>query len=194
MKKTRKILLLFMVMSLAVFALGACTQDEEPETEDPVVEEEDTMEEEDDTEEEAVGEDIVDIALVNEDFTTLVAALQEADLVETLQGEGPFTVFAPTNNAFDQLLMDLDITADELLAHPDLSKVLTYHVLEGEVMSTDLEDEMEAETINGQKVVVDLSDGVMINDANVTTADVEATNGVIHIIDTVLVPEDFKLE
>ena len=68
------------------------------------------------------------------------------------------------------------------------------HVVEGEVMSTDLEDEMEAETVNGQTVMVDLSDGVMINDANVTTADVEATNGVIHIIDTVLVPDDFQLE
>lgn len=197
----RKILLMLMVMSLSVFTLTGCSQEEEPAVEEPAVEEE--MEEEDneaeepvieEEEEDAVEGDIVDIASANEDFTTLVAALTKAELVEILQGDGPFTVFAPTNDAFDKLLMELDITADELLAHPDLEKVLTYHVVAGEVMSTDLEDGMEAATVNGQNLLVDLSYGVEINDSEVTTADIEATNGVIHVIDTVLVPDDFKLE
>lgn len=190
----RKFLLMLMIMSLAVFTLIGCTQEEEPATEDPVVEEE-VVEEEPVVEEEVVPEeDIVDIASGNDDFTTLVAALEKAGLVETLQGDGPFTVFAPTNAAFDKLLMELDVTAEELLAQPDLAKVLTYHVVAGKVMSTDLEDKMEAETVNGQKIMVDLSDGVKINDSSVTTADIEATNGVIRIIDTVLVPDDFKLQ
>ena len=191
----RKFLLMLMIMSLAVFTLIGCTQEEEPATEEPVVEDEEVVEEEPVVEDEpAVEEDIVDIASSNEDFSTLVAALEKAELVETLKGEGPFTVFAPTNAAFDKLLMDLDVTVEELLDQPDLSKVLTYHVVPAKVMSTDLEDEMEADTVNGQKIMVDLSDGVMINDSTVTTADVKATNGVIHIIDKVLVPDDFKLQ
>ncbi len=138
--------------------------------------------------------DIVDIALANKDFSILVAALQKAELVETLQGEGPFTVFAPTNAAFEQLLMALDVTAEDLLAQPDLGKVLTYHVLAGKVMSTDLSDGMKAATVNGQEIMVDLSDGVKINESTVITADLEVDNGVIHVIDKVLVPEDFKLQ
>ena len=137
--------------------------------------------------------DIVETALGNEDFSILVSALQKAELVDTLKGEGPFTVFAPTNAAFEKLLKELDITSEELLAHPDLEKVLTYHVVSGEVKSTDLEDKMEADTVNGQKLKVDLTDGVMVNDAKVTKADIEAKNGVIHLIDKVLVPDDFKL-
>lgn len=191
----RKFLLMLMVMSLAVFTLFGCTPAEEPETEDPVVEDEEVVEDEPVVEdEEVVEKDIVDIASSNEDLSTLVAALQKAELVDTLKGEGPFTVFAPTNEAFDELLMDLDMTVEELLDQPDLEKVLTYHVVTGNVMSTDLEDEMEADTVNGQTIMVDLSDGVMINEATVKTADVEATNGVIHIIDKVLVPEDFKVQ
>ena len=193
----KKFLIMLMIMSLSVFALFGCTQDEEPVTEEPngeeevVVDEDEEVVEED--EEEMAEDDIVAIASADDNLSTLVAALQEADLVETLQGEGPFTVFAPTNEAFEKLLAELDITAEELLAHPDLGKVLTYHVVSGEVMSTDLEDGMEADTVNGQKIMVDLSDGVMINDAGVTTADIEASNGVIHVIDTVLVPDDFEL-
>jgi len=137
--------------------------------------------------------DIVDIAVGNESFTTLVAALQQADLVGALQGDGPFTVFAPTDEAFSQLLTSLDISAADLLAHPDLSKVLLYHVVSGKVMSGDLSDGMTAPTLNGQSITVDLDMGVMINSANVVSADIEATNGVIHVIDSVLVPDDFKL-
>ena len=138
--------------------------------------------------------DIVDIAVGNESFTTLVAALQQAELVGALQGDGPFTVFAPTDEAFGALLASLDISAADLLAHPDLGKVLLYHVVSGKVMSTDLSDGMEAPTLNGQTITVDLDMGVMINNANVISADIEATNGVIHVIDSVLVPDDFKLE
>ncbi len=138
--------------------------------------------------------DIVDIASGNKDFSILVAALQKAELVETLQGKGPFTVFAPTDAAFADLLKALDVTAEELLAQPDLAKVLTYHVVSGKVMSTDLTDGMEPATVNGQTLKIDLKDGVKINDSKVTTADIEATNGVIHVIDKVLVPANFKLQ
>jgi len=141
----------------------------------------------------AADGDIVDIAVKNGSFTTLVAALTQADLVGALQGEGPFTVFAPTDAAFAKLLADLGITAEDLLAHPDLSKVLLYHVVSGSVLSTDLTDQMKATTLNGASLTVDLSDGVKINTSNVVTADIIATNGVIHVIDEVLVPDDFKL-
>ena len=141
-----------------------------------------------------VTDDIVDIAVGNADFSILVSALQKAELVETLQGDGPFTVFAPTNAAFAKLLDALDITAEELLAQPDLAKVLTYHVVAGKVMSTDLTDGLEADTVNGEKVKFDLSGDPMVNDAAITSVDIEATNGVIHVIDTVLVPENFTLQ
>jgi transforming growth factor-beta-induced protein len=142
----------------------------------------------------AATEDIVDIATSNDDFSTLVAALVEADLVGALQGDGPFTVFAPTNEAFDKLLSSLGITAAELLAQPDLSKVLLYHVVSGKVLSTDLSDGLMAETLNGETITVDLSDGVKINQATVVSADIEATNGVVHVINEVLVPSDFQLQ
>lgn len=139
-------------------------------------------------------QDIVEIAVGSEDFTVLVAALQKAELVAALQGEGPFTVFAPTDAAFVKLLGELGITAQQLLDHPQLSEVLLYHVVSGKVMSTDLSNGMTAPTLNGESITVDLTDGVKINQSNVVTADIEATNGVIHVIDTVLVPAGFKLE
>ena len=181
----KKILIMLMIMALSVSVLAGCTPKEEPVVEDPVVE---------DGAVDGAEKDIVDLASSDENLSTLVAAVQQAGLVETLKGEGPYTVFAPTNEAFEKLLMELDITAEDLLAHPDLEKVLTYHVVPGKVMSTDLEDAMEAETVNGQTVMVDLSNGVMINDAKVMTPDLEASNGVVHVIDKVLVPDDFKLE
>lgn len=137
---------------------------------------------------------IVDIAAGNEDFSILVAALQKAELVETLQGEGPYTVFAPTNEAFAQLLSDLDITQEELLAQPDLANVLLYHVVEGGVFAGDLEDGMEAPTVNGETLMFDLSDGAMVNDSNIVDTDIEASNGVIHVVDSVLVPSNFTLQ
>ncbi|CAM4314818.1 fasciclin domain-containing protein [Lacicoccus alkaliphilus] len=137
---------------------------------------------------------IVDVAAGNEDFSILVAALQQAELVETLQGEGPYTVFAPTNEAFAQLLSDLDITQEELLAQPDLANVLLYHVIEGEVFAGDLEDGLEASTVNGESVTFDLSGDPMVNESNIVDTDIEASNGVIHVVDSVLVPSNFTLQ
>lgn len=141
----------------------------------------------------AEDQDIVDIAVGNDDFSILVAALQEADLVSALQGEGPFTVFAPTNDAFAALLGQLEISAADLLNHPQLADVLLYHVVAGKVMSTDLSNGMMAPTLNGESIQVDLTSGVKINSSNVILADLEASNGVIHVIDAVLVPESFVL-
>ncbi|MDB0579376.1 fasciclin domain-containing protein [Salinicoccus roseus] len=137
---------------------------------------------------------IVDVAAGNEDFSILVAALQKAELVETLQGEGPYTVFAPTNEAFAQLLEDLGITQEELLAQPDLANVLLYHVVEGEVLAGDLEDGMEAPTVNGEMLTFDLSGDPMVNESNIVDTDIEASNGVIHVVDSVLVPSNFTLQ
>lgn len=133
--------------------------------------------------------DIVSIALGNENFSTLVTALQAAGLVETLQGDGPFTVFAPTNAAFEALPEGI---LESLLMEENrdqLIQILTYHVVPGKVMSGDLSDGMTADTVEGSSVIVSISDyGVKINDASVVTADVEASNGVIHIIDAVILP------
>jgi LPXTG-motif cell wall-anchored protein len=137
---------------------------------------------------------VVDIAVNDGNFTTLVAALQKAELVETLSSEGPFTVFAPTDDAFADLLAQLDITAEDLLNHPQLTDVLLYHVVSGKVMSTDLSEGLEAETLKGDNVTISLEGGVFVNDSEVTAADIEGSNGVIHVIDKVLVPEDFVLE
>ncbi len=134
----------------------------------------------------AKAQDIVDVAVGAGTFTTLVAAVEAAGLVDTLKGEGPFTVFAPTDEAFAALP---EGTVDALLADiPALTAILTYHVVPGKVMSTDLSDGMSAATVNGAEIMVDLADGVKINDASVVTADIEATNGVIHVIDAVILP------
>jgi uncharacterized surface protein with fasciclin (FAS1) repeats len=134
--------------------------------------------------------DIVDTAVEAGSFTTLVTAVQAAGLEETLRGEGPYTVFAPTDEAFAAVPKE---TLDALLADPKgaLTDVLTYHVVPGKVMSTDLSDGMKAETVNGQPLDIAIEeDGtVMVNGATVVTADIETANGVIHVIDTVLVPE-----
>ena len=134
----------------------------------------------------AQAADIVDTAVGAGTFTTLVAAVEAAGLVETLKGEGPFTVFAPTDEAFAALPAG---TVEGLLADiPALTAILTYHVVPGAVMSTDLSDGMTAATVNGAEITVDLDNGVMINDATVTTADIVADNGVIHVIDKVIMP------
>lgn len=139
----------------------------------------------------AAGEGtIVDVATEAGDFTTLLAAAQAAGLVETLSGPGPLTVFAPTDEAFATALETLGLTADELLADtPTLTSILTYHVVEGEVLSTDLTDGMKAPTVNGAELTVGIAGStVTVDDATVTTADVKASNGVIHIVDGVLLP------
>ena len=137
---------------------------------------------------------IVDVASGNEDFSTLVAAVQAADLVDTLSGDGPFTVFAPTNEAFDALP---DGTLDTLLdpANKDqLAAILTYHVVAGKVMAADLSDGQEVETVQGGTLTVGIDgDAVTLTDengatVNVTATDIEASNGVIHVIDGVVTP------
>lgn len=130
--------------------------------------------------------DIVDTAVAAGSFTTLVAAVQAAGLVETLKGEGPFTVFAPTDDAFAALP---EGTVDALLADPAaLAAILTYHVVAGKVMSTDLTEGMTATTVNGATVTITLEGGAKINGANIVQADIETSNGVIHVIDAVILP------
>ncbi|WP_170770003.1 fasciclin domain-containing protein [Ruegeria lacuscaerulensis] len=132
--------------------------------------------------------DIVDTAVGAGSFETLVAAVQAAELVDTLKGEGPFTVFAPTDEAFAALP---EGTVESLLKPENkdqLVAVLTYHVVPGKVMSGDLSDDMKAATVQGGDVTIDLDNGVMVNDASVVQADIETTNGVIHVIDKVILP------
>jgi uncharacterized surface protein with fasciclin (FAS1) repeats len=132
------------------------------------------------------AKDIVDTAVAAGSFTTLVAALEAAGLVETLKGEGPFTVFAPTDAAFAALPAG---TVEGLLADPAaLAAILTYHVVPGKVMSSDLTEGMKAATVNGAEVTITLDGGAKVNGAVISTADIEATNGVIHVIDSVILP------
>lgn len=132
--------------------------------------------------------DIVDTAVGAGTFNTLAAALTAAGLVETLKSEGPFTVFAPTDDAFAALPAG---TVEDLLKPENkdkLTAILTYHVVAGKVMSTDLTNGMKAATVNGAEVTIMTEGGVMVNDAKVTAADIEASNGVIHVIDKVIMP------
>ncbi|EYD73401.1 fasciclin domain-containing protein [Limimaricola hongkongensis] len=132
------------------------------------------------------AKDIVATAQEAGDFSTLLSAAEAAGLVETLQGEGPLTVFAPTDAAFDALP---EGTLDSLLADTDkLTEILTYHVVEGAVMSSDLSDGQMVATVNGAEAEVSVGDSVMIGDATVVTPDIEASNGVIHVIDSVMMP------
>jgi uncharacterized surface protein with fasciclin (FAS1) repeats len=132
------------------------------------------------------SKDIVDTAVEAGTFTTLVAAVEAAGLVETLKSDGPFTVFAPTDEAFAALPAG---TVEGLLADPEaLAAILTYHVVPGAVMSTDLSDGMTATTVNGADITIGTMGGVTVNDANVVTADIAASNGVIHVIDAVILP------
>jgi uncharacterized surface protein with fasciclin (FAS1) repeats len=132
--------------------------------------------------------DIVDTAVAAGSFTTLVAAVQAAGLVETLKGPGPFTVFAPTDAAFAALPAG---TVEDLLKPENkdrLVAVLTYHVVPGKVMSTDLSEGLKAATVQGSEVTITLDGGPKVNGAAISTPDVAASNGVIHVIDAVILP------
>jgi transforming growth factor-beta-induced protein len=140
---------------------------------------------------------VVDIATSNDDFSTLVAAVVQADLAGVLSGEGPFTVFAPTNEAFAAALEALGITAEELLASPDLGSILTYHVVAGNLLAADVLAAVEAgggtamvETVNGASITVEVVDGSVVIDgtATVVMTDLVAGNGVVHVIDAVILP------
>ncbi len=131
--------------------------------------------------------DIVDTAISAGSFKTLVAAVQAADLVSTLKSAGPFTVFAPTDAAFDKLPAG---TVDSLLKDKaQLTKILTYHVVSGKVTAADVVKLTSAKTVEGQDLTINASNGVKVNNATVTQADIICDNGVIHVIDTVLLPQ-----
>lgn len=139
----------------------------------------------------AETKDIVDVAADNGSFNTLVTAIKAADLVDTLKGDGPFTVFAPTDEAFAKLP---EGTVEDLLKPENKEKlvaILTYHVVPSKVMSSDIAGKKTmAKTVEGDELTVDATSGVKVDEATVTTADVGASNGVIHVIDTVLMPND----
>ena len=199
---TKKTAALLMAFGLTAAACGSTATDVVDGATDAVEEgaevvEEEAMEDEEEAmedEEEAgdVPATIVDLAASNDDFSTLVAAVTEAGLVETLSGEGPYTVFAPTNAAFEQALADLDLTAEELLASPDLTNILTFHVVAAEINAEAAiaADGTSVETVQGGSIDVAVVDGaVVLNDtATVTTVDLVAGNGIVHVIDAVLLP------
>jgi len=134
------------------------------------------------------AKDIVDTAVAAGQFKTLAAALQAAGLVDTLKGAGPFTVFAPTDEAFAKLPAG---TLDALLKDiPKLKGILTYHVVAGKVMAADVVKLKSATTVNGQSVKIKAEGGkVMVDNANVVKTDIECSNGVIHVIDAVILPK-----
>jgi len=181
--KSRRTPLMKKVLALALVAsisLVACGSDSSTEVVDTTVMEE------------VAANDIVAVASSTEGFSTLVAALSAAGLVETLQGEGPFTVFAPNDEAFAALPAGL---LEKLLLPENiavLTSILTYHVVAGKVMSTDVTTG-DAATVEGSTLALDTMSGVMVNDATVIAADIEASNGVIHVINKVLVPPTVDL-
>ena len=180
--------ILALLLSLALVA-AACSEDDpiEDSTSDTSSESADDVADGD----ESPGT-IVDVAVAAGSFETLVAAVTAADLVETLSSEGPFTVFAPTDDAFAAALDALGITAEDLLADTEtLTAILTYHVVAGEVDAATAISlaGQSAATVNGAEIAVSVVDGsVKINDATVTAPDVMASNGIIHVIDSVLLP------
>ncbi|MEM9713958.1 MAG: fasciclin domain-containing protein [Actinomycetota bacterium] len=180
--RSRSLRVLAAAASLALVA-AACG-DDDADTEEPTTEE---------TAAPAADGNIVEVATAAGDFSTLVAAVDAAGLVETLSGEGPFTVFAPTDDAFAALPEGL---VEALLEDTEtLGAILTYHVVAGEVLAADVVELTEAETVNGESVAITVTDdgGVMVDDANVVQTDIGATNGVIHVIDAVIIPEGVVL-
>ncbi len=136
---------------------------------------------------EVAKKDIVDTAVSAGSFTTLAAALTEAGLIDTLKGDGPFTVFAPTDEAFEKIPAD---QLEAILADKELlTSILTYHVVSGKVLAEDVMALDSATTVQGADVAISTADGVKVNNANVVKTDIMTSNGVIHVIDTVLVPE-----
>jgi len=183
MQKNLFTLLAAVVITSATFVACNNGGDKKP-AEDTTVVKQETMEPQTEA-----PKDIVDVASASADHTTLVAAVKAAGLVETLKGAGPFTVFAPTNAAFNALPAG---TVESLLTpekKADLTGILTYHVVAGSVKAADLKDGQVVKTLQGGDLKVSIKDGkVMINGANVTAADLSSSNGVIHVIDAVLMP------
>ena len=185
----RKLLAPLAIVGLVglLVSCGGDDSDVTPATEPATTEETTTEAPAEEAGEEAT--DIVAIASGNEDFSTLVAAVAAAGLVETLQGEGPFTVFAPTNEAFAALPAGL---VDKLLLPENkdlLVKILTYHVVSGTVLAADV-TAGDVPTVEGRNITITTDMGVKVNGANVVTTDIIASNGVIHVIDAVILPPD----
>jgi uncharacterized surface protein with fasciclin (FAS1) repeats len=187
MQLRSKLSLYAAVAALATTGLAACGEDEDgeagasapPATSQPA----------EPAEEMAADQNIVELAQDTPQLSTLVDAVVAADLAETLQGEGPYTVFAPTNEAFNELGDDTLQTLLEPENREQLQEILTYHVVPAEAMAADLSDGQELETVNGETLTVSIDgDQVMVGDATVEMADVDASNGVVHVIDTVLQP------
>ena len=179
MRNSLKITAAALLVSLTLAACGSSSDDSSSSSDTKAKPSSTTMA--------AASETIVDIASANPDFSTLVSAVTEAGLVETLSGDGPFTVFAPTNEAFAKIPQD---QLDAILAdQAKLKSILTYHVIAGKVLSTDLKPEQSVATVEGQNVDIKVADGTAtINGCNIVKTDIEASNGVIHVIDCVLVP------
>jgi len=137
---------------------------------------------------ETEGSTVVEIAVSNPDFSILVDAVKKAGLVDALSADGPFTVFAPTNAAFENLFSQLGVDGVKDLSAEQLMPILTYHVVSGKVMSTDLSNTKVSTLSGDNKLKVNISDGVMINESKVVAVDIEGKNGVVHVIDKVLIP------
>jgi uncharacterized surface protein with fasciclin (FAS1) repeats len=188
----KKTLLVALCVPALAFGVAACGGDDEESSSSSETTTEAPVETGNGSNEAAGNEDIVALASGNKDLATLVTAVTAADLAETLQGEGPYTVFAPTNEAFAAL----PPAELERLLKPankdELANILTYHVVAGDVKSSDLSDGQMVETVQGEKLEVKIgNDGsVMVGDATVVMADVEASNGTVHVIDAVLVPSN----
>jgi uncharacterized surface protein with fasciclin (FAS1) repeats len=181
------------VAGALTIVLAACGDDAtDSPTAEPAADESSNETSEQMSEEMSEPGTIVDVAVENGSFETLVAAVQAAGLVDTLSGEGPFTIFAPTDDAFATALDTLGITAEDLLADTDtLTSILTYHVVAGEVPAAEVVtlDGQSVATVNGAEAAISIvGEDVMVNDSTVLTVDVGASNGIIHVIDTVLVP------
>jgi uncharacterized surface protein with fasciclin (FAS1) repeats len=184
----KKLFLFLSIGAIALFSIGCGGGAGETTKTDSTAVKEDTAVAEK-KEEKPEAKTIVALAQGTENLSTLVKALQAAGLVEALSAEGPFTVFAPTNEAFAAL----GTTLDDLLKPENKEKlagILKYHVVSGKVMAADLKDGQKAATLNGAEVTISTKDGVKLNDgkATVTTADVAASNGVVHIINAVILP------
>ena len=187
MKLKRRTALVAAAAAAALTLVGCSSSTDETASESAVASEEAAT---DEMAEEATGAGtVVDIASSTDGFSTLVAAVGAADLVDTLNGEGPFTVFAPTDEAFAALPAGV---LDALLLPENkdvLAKILTYHVVPGTVMAADVTDG-EVATVEGQNVTLSTADGVTVNGAKVVQADIVDSNGVIHVIDAVILPPD----
>lgn len=176
----------FLTVAVATFAtvfVASCSAPKEEAVEE-------TMEVEVPAPVEEAPKTVVDIAVGSADHTTLVTAVTAAGLVETLSGTGPFTIFAPTNAAFAALPAGTVETLLKPESKDQLTGILTYHVVAGNVMAADLTDGQKVPTLNGQELTVSIKDGVvMVNGAKVTAADLSGSNGVIHVVDAVILPK-----